>query len=401
LRISLLLLALVAATGTTMLGVMLWAGAPKQAEGVCRLHADSIGPAWTQTADQENKRHQIVTTGETIPFASGSIASQSGFEMPFAPGRGVPASTMSAENDPAALCAALRVAFSDGRGAELAAIRTRLLALGTDAVPSISGLLHSGADRAEVEAVRLLVQIGNSEGLALALGKLLAVPRESPTYGLFLAAFADNHSPAVAQWLTDTLGKAQYAETRERMLDLLNAMRGQTAVAALEQTALNPMDDLHAQDSIDCLALRHDPSETAGLANLLESEDESIREAAAYGLAYIGSSEACQILADYADAFPVYADALASISSTYAQEELLALATSSTRSVVVRASAVQSLASRPSQRVQTVLANAVIQEPNTIVADAMQAALNTMASDWAEHSEIIPNDKGYEGELWF
>lgn len=340
--------------------------------------------------------------GEVLPIPDEASAKDQGGEMPFASNATtVPSGAIQTLSDPSSLCVALRDALVCGSVLEISAIRARLLALGADAVPAISALLHCGAEKVEIEAVRLLAQIGAPEGLARALGRLLTVSRDSPAYGVFLTAFADNRSPAVAQWLTATLGKTQYAETRQQMLDILYAMRGPEIVEALDRAALNPMDDMHAKDSRENLAMRHDPSETEGLADLLESGDESIREAAAYGLAYIGSSDACQILADYAEAFPFCANALASISSTYAQEALLALASSSTRSVVVRTSAVQSLASQPSQRVKTVLANAVIQEPNTIVVDAMQAALNTMASDGAEHSEITPSDKGYEGELWF
>lgn len=412
-RESLFWLALAAAGGVLVLVVMRPGHTPTEPPLIALREGGQAGTAQRSAAPPVGVRRHVwpqpdvleveapLPSGATLPLTVAEVDPQSGYEMPFAPDATTAGNAAAIPSDAAGLCAALRDALTNGRETDLATIRARLVALGTNAVPSLSALLRSGTDRVEVEAVRLLVQIGDSEGLAAALGKVLTVPRESPAYGLFLTAFADNRSPAVAQWLTATLGKTQYAETRQQMLDILYAMRGPEIVEALDRAALNPMDDMHAKDSRENLAMRHDPSETEGLADLLESGDESIREAAAYGLAYIGSSDACQILADYAEAFPFCANALASISSTYAQEALLALASSSTRSVVVRTSAVQSLASQPSQRVKTVLANAVIQEPNTIVVDAMQAALNTMASDGAEHSEITPSDKGYEGELWF
>lgn len=398
-KISHIWLSLVAALGVLLCGVLCSIQTVPQLESGTMRKAKPLEtgkPLAVQHDGAQSLRCEV------LPIPDDASAKDQGGEMPFASdATAAPSGAIQALSDPASLCVALRDALVCGRGLEISAIRARLLALGADAVPAISALLHCGAEKVEVEAVRLLAQIGAPEGLVRALGKLLTVSRDPPAYGVFLTAFADNRSPAVAQWLTATLGKTQYAETRQQMLDILYTMRGPEIVEALDQAALNPMDELHAKDSRENLAMRHNPSETEGLANLLESEDESIREAAAYGLAYIGSSDACQILADYAEAFPVYADALASVSSTYAQEELLALATSPTRSVVVRTSAVQSLASRPSQRVKTVLANAVIQEPNTIVADSMQAALNTMASNEAEQNKITSGDDEYEGELWF
>lgn len=392
-------LSLVIALGVLCCGVMFPISMDSYLKSVATHKAKPVQPSQPSVVHDvvaKTSRHKV------FPKPDAATGPDQRGEMPFAFGTTAnPVGFTSTGSDPVAMCAALRGALANGSGEDLAAIRTRLLALGVDAVSAISTLLHCGEEKVEAEAVRLLSQIGAPEALARAMGKLLTVPRDSPTYGHFLAAFADNHSPAVAQWLTKTLGQTQHAETRERILDILYAMSGPEIVEALEQSALNPQDDLHAKDSREFLAIRHDPSEAEGLADLLESADESIGEAAAYGLAHIGSSEACQILADYADDYPDYTDALASISSTYAQEALLSLATTPTRSAFVRVSAVQSLASQSSQRVRTVLVNAVIQEPNTIVADAMRAALITLATDEAEQGEVTSSDNGYEGELWF
>lgn len=280
--------------------------------------------------------------------------------------------------DPSTLCAELRAAIVDGRGAEISNIRARLVATGPNAVPALSGLLASGIATVEIDAVRLLVQIGGSEALAPALGRVLTVPRDSPAYCLYLSAFADSHSPAVATWLTETLGKVQYAATRHRLLDLLSAMRGPEVVAALEQSALNPADDLHAQDAVGEIAARIDPAETAILAGLLDSQVTSVREAAAYGLANIGSSQSCQVLSGYAADDPVSADALAAVSSSYAQDTLLTLATDSALHPTIRTSAILALTAQSGYRVETVLANASVQEQNTEVAAAFQTALNTI-----------------------
>ena len=322
---------------------------------------------------------QAVAPVEDIHHAHQSSTEPFGFETPATEATASGAPTPNT-NDPVTLCADLRAAIAAGRGGDISSIRARLVALGPNAVPAVSGLLRSGTESVEIESVRLLVQIGDTQGLALALGKLLTVPRESPAYGLFLAAFADNRSPVVARWLTDTLGKAQYADTRERLLDLIYAMRGPAAVAALEEAALKPADQMHAQDSIDSIATRHDPSETDELAALLGSEHQGIREAAALGLAEVGSDAACQVLAARADTDPACANALAAVSTSYAQETLLAMVTDRTRTETVRTAAIQSLAGQSGGRVETILANACAQEQNLAVAAEMQAALAALAT---------------------
>lgn len=302
-------------------------------------------------------------------------------------------------HDPDGLCAVLRDAIMRGYWADVATIRDRLLALGPAAVPKLSDLLHSGVEAVEIEAFRLLVQIGNAEGVALALGKALSMPVEATAYPRMLAAFADNRSPALADWLTDTLGRTEDAHLRERLLDLLHAMRGPEAVEALVWAALNPVDDLHARDSLDSLAMRRAPSETDALAAALESNAEALRLAAANGLAGIGSGDACRILADAAESEPEgpVVAALGAVSSAYAQETLLALALEDGRSPAVRVSAVQSLSGQSGYRVRAVLENAAVQERDTAVAEAMQTALTTIHHNHAEvreHSLVTGSERG-------
>lgn len=356
---------------------------------------------WPDRADWEDP--QVLVSSSDAPAGDGSPVadSESGCEMPFAPNATAGAPSTAFPSDAAGLCGVLRDAVTNGHGHDAAELRTRLVAMGATAVPAVSAMLQCGSEQVEVEAVRLLVQIGDTQGLALALGKLLTVPRDSSAYGLFLAAFADNRSAAVAQWLTDTLGKAQHADTRERMLDLLYAMRGPAAVAALEGAAISPADTMHAQDSVDSIATRHDPSETESLAALLESEHQGIREAAALGLAEVGSGAACQELAARAETEPACTYALASVSSSYAQETLLAMATDQTRPATVRSAAVQSLAGHSGYRVQTVLANAAVHEPNPTVAQAMQTAVDTINNNQVEARNNTPVAGCDKGELWF
>ena len=401
-REALFWLVLIAAGGALVLAMIWFAQTPTKnpvlsvyedgkAGAVSRSAAALVGVqrhTWSQDAHVE----QVSTVAEVYPH--------SGYEMPFSPVSTVAGNTLTVPNEATALCAALRNALAEGCPTDISAVRGKLLALGPTAVPAVAALLQAETERLQIEAVRLLVQLGEAQGLVLALGKVLSVPRDSTAYSLFLAAFADQRSSAVAQWVADTLGKTQYAETRERMLDLLRAMRGPAVVSALEQVALEPADDMHAQDAVDAVAARQDPSETESLAALLVSDDAAIREAAAYGLAGIGSGDACQILADESEYTDGCAVALASVSSSYAQETLLDMATDSRRSVAVRTSAIQSLYRQPGYRVHTILANAAIQEQNPVVISAMQNALLTTANIEPTPSNALQGSES-AGELWF
>jgi hypothetical protein len=330
----------------------------------------------------------------------------SGAEMPFdvsGDGGSAASAGIALPSDPAGLCAALHDALADGAWAEATAIRNRLLTLGGHAVPALSEWLHCGVAAVEVEAVRLLAGIGDAQGLAAALGKLLTTPVDEPAYRHFLAAFAENRSPVVAEWLAQTLGEVEQEQTRERLLDLLYVMRGPATVEALAWAALNPTDEIHARDSLDSLAMRRDPAETDALAAALAAEAESVRVAAALGLAGIGSGTACRILADAAESAPAgtAAHALGAVSSSYAQETLLALALDAGRSTEVRVAAVHSLSGQSGYRVRTVLENATKQERDAAVAEAMQTALAAVNHNQAEVGEYSPVTGSERGELCF
>lgn len=409
---KLLWLALVAATGALVFAVMRAGHTPTVTLALAVCEDGDAGVAQRSAAAPVDVRGHVwqqpnglevedpLPSGATLPATAATVDPQSGYEMPFAPVATTADNAAALPNAAGALCVALRDALAEGRGADISAVRGKLLALGPAAVPSVAALLKAEPERLQVEAVRLLVQIGEAQGLVTALGKVLSVPRDSTAYDLFLAAFADNRNPTVAQWVADALGKTQYAETRERMLDLLRAMRGPAVVAALEQAAVNPVDTMHAQDAVGSLVARQDPAETESLAALLVSDDAAIREAAAFGLAGIGSGDACQILADESEYTAGCAVSLASVSSSYAQETLLALATDSRRSVAVRTSAIRSLSKQPSYRVHTILSNAAIQEQNPAVISAMQNALLTTANIEPTQNNALQGSEP-AGELWF
>ena len=282
--------------------------------------------------------------------------------------------------------------------------RGRFLQIGEPAVAYLKPLIRCGNVVVEIEGIRLLSQIGGEDALVHAFARVLVVPRDDPAYGLYLAAFADNRSPVIAEWLAGTLGKTQSADARGRILDLIAVMHGPVTVEAIANAATSPADDLHRKDALEGLATRQDPSETQALAGLLDRQDQASRVAAASGLASVGTSDACLILADRvaqdSEVSPVCAIALATVDSSYGQETLLSLATDQTRHVNVRMSALQALETHTGTRVRGTLENAILQETEPPVIAAMKKTLETIAQKHSQvqNSSAVPYDDA--GELW-
>ncbi|MEI7436618.1 MAG: hypothetical protein WCL16_07420 [bacterium] len=214
----------------------------------------------------------------------------------------------------------------------------------------------------EVEALRLLVQIGSQVALEAALGKMLTLAESSPGYGGFLAVFADCRSKEFAALLTNMLGAQKTDRARRRVFAILAAMNGTEVIESLAAQLVNPSDQLHAQDCADMLATARDPGQVAALADLLESgKTPKIQALAACGLASVGNQAACAALVKNGSASDAIAavcrDALATVGSSYGQEALIKAAVTPAVPSAVRCAAVQALAGQPGQRVEAVLVN--------------------------------------------
>ena len=334
-------------------------------------------------------------------------AGKCGYEMPFPETAGVSVNTPTTEADPAKLCTALADALASGKVRDVSALRAKLLDLGPAAVPSVSALLNAGTPSTEVEAVRLLVQIGSQEALAAALGKMLTLSATGSAYNRYLAAFADCRSAPVAAWLTDFLGRAQTAEVRQRVLAILAALRGPEVVRSLAAQLAKPADQMHADDCAGTLATASDPTQTGALRDLLEAgESPEMQALAAYGLASVGNHEACAALMEKGSSAEAIApqcrDALANVDSSYGQETLIQAAVSPAVPSAVRCSAVQALSNQQGQRVQTVLANLgqATSDPalQTAICQALQSAEQ---SGTPPQSGGTAGNAGIDGEVWF
>jgi len=215
---------------------------------------------------------------------------------------------------------------------------------------------------AEVEAFRSLVQRGDDASLAAALEKLITWPSDDPCFKACLAVFADCRSPVVATWLTDLLGRTQSADTRERVLAILAALKGQAVVGSLAAGLRAPADATHAEDCAMALAGSASPSCIPALKELLESSDaeDNVRLQAANGLANVGNAEACSILlraSSSARNAELCREAIAGVQSSYGQETLIAAAVDRSLPAETRSAAVAALAHQNSPRVRTVLRN--------------------------------------------
>lgn len=334
-----------------------------------------------------------------------SDAPASGAELPWNPDAAQNGSSIPPMSD-ADLIAAFRKAIELGDSDMLSHCRRLLMDMETRAVALLRPLVHSGAPAVEIEAVRALTQIGGPEALAAAVGRVLTVPRDDKSYGAYLAALADSHSAALAEWLVSRLGEPEYQDARGRVMDILEALRGTETAAALADALAGAEDGSGLKDHAEALARRRDASETSLLGDILAtSETVPLSAAAAAALVNIGNAAACVVLADLSESNSrnsgIAAAALASVRSPYGQEALLALASDRERQPSVRASAVRALAGHSGQRVQTVLVNLAQQVDDPDLAVEIENTLQALADNASEMSNSDEVAKRIGGEMWF
>lgn len=334
-----------------------------------------------------------------------SDAPASGAELPWNPDTAQNGSSIPPMSD-ADLIAAFRKAIELGDSDMLSHCRRLLMDMETRAVALLRPLVHSGAPAVEIEAVRALTQIGGPEALAAAVGRVLTVPRDDKSYGAYLAALADSHSAALAEWLVSRLGEPEYQDARGRVMDILEALRGTETAAALADALAGAEDGSGLKDHAEALARRRDASETSLLGDILAtSETVPLSAAAAAALVNIGNAAACVVLADLSESNSrnsgIAAAALASVRSPYGQEALLALASDRERQPSVRASAVRALAGHSGQRVQTVLVNLAQQVDDPDLAVEIENTLQALADNASEMSNSDEVAKRIGGEMWF
>jgi len=331
-----------------------------------------------------------------------------GVETPFSDVGLVLQGTPVTETDPVKLCTMLAEALAGGSRQDVPVLRAKILALGSLAVPGLSGLLHAGIPSVEIEAIRLLVQIGGGEALAAGLGKMLTLSVTHPAYESYLGAFANCRSAAVATWLIEFLGQAQTMEVRQRVKVILVGLYGPEVIESLAAQWGILADTREAGEYAGMLATARDPGKVAPLRDLLVTgEWPELQALAAYGLANVGNAEACAALVlegSSADGIiaPVCREALKTVASPYGQETLIRAAVNPTIPSAVRRSAVQALARQQAPRVRMVLANLAETTRDPVLrAEIGEVLQSTGPSGTQPPVGVVTNDTGVDGEVWF
>lgn len=292
-----------------------------------------------------------------------------------------------------------------GRWDEAMVLRNGMLEAGASIVPLLFQPLHSGDYETERDTIRLLRQIGGPRATAMALGRIMATPKEHLHYQGYLGAMKDFDNRVAAEWLVRELGRTTRQGTRETLLNMLAMMGGDQTVHAIEHGIRHASDPLHQRDLVTSLMIRSNPSGVGALTYVLtQGEFRLPRETAAYALAMIGSRDALLSIAEAAEYEndERFALALQYAESTYAQETLLELTLNTYWSTPVRTSAATGLSSHGGYRIPVAFANVVNEERNTEVSSAMTATLEE-----GKHHQTNTNDtdsdsrKTGRGELWF
>lgn len=282
-------------------------------------------------------------------------------------------------------------------------LRNHLLEAGASIIPLLFEPLHSGDLEVECDTIRLLRQIGGPRATAMALGRILAIPRDHPDYQRYLSTLEAFDDRSAADWLIRKLGQTAHQSTRESLLAMLSAMDGNEVVAAIAHGIRHATDDLHRRDLIAGLLLQGKPGGVDALTLMIEHSEQPLpQDVAARALAMTGSREAVFNLAGAAtfDENDRLALALAFVDSAYAQEALLELALDSWQNTAVRSSAVDGLANQGGHRIPPSIDNALSAEPDATVAAAMADNLNQRnQSSPAVTSSQSSNTR--RGELWF
>ena len=239
-------------------------------------------------------------------------------------------------------------------------LRPALLEMGVDAVPSLIAMVNCGDATCELEALRLLVQIGDGKGLAVALGKVLVVPEsELPGY---LRVFGECRDAGTIQWIVGFLGRTDDEETRHRIHRIIQSLNDPEASAELAATGEYPADDLHGRDAVSLLAKANSPLQVEKLIEVYHySGSQDVQTSVVYALAGAGTSDALQFLATEAgksmEMSRVCLDAIEGVTSIYAQEHLIKIAYDRSAGADVRSAALVALSMADEQRAGHVLVN--------------------------------------------
>lgn len=244
--------------------------------------------------------------------------------------------------DAGELCRRLGLKIRAGESPETVAIAAELVKRGDGSVAEVERLLNSGSKSVETVAMRVLVKMGTSRSLGVAIPKILVEPYGDSRSNL-LKVFGNVRSSAISGVVADIMAGDQSAESRKICKEILTAMEGGEVVEALAQRMKGDKDPVMMGRCLDVLSSMTKPSNVAALENVLVADDrEAVQAAAAGALAGVGDGKACLILAAHAETNLFCRTALGEVRSPYAQKTLMEI-TSGIAGGDVRSAAVKAL----------------------------------------------------------
>lgn len=348
-------------------------------------------PASTVPVTSDVERYSIPGRGYEEPAVDVSVAAeQTGLTL----------------QEPNTLCAAWVKALEEKRSGEISQYHDGLLKIGAESVSPVVGLVNSGNPSVEIEAVRLLVQIGGAQACAVALGRVLTLSKDNVRYPDYLAAFSDCRETGVAEWLVNFLRESPSEDVRSRVKTILSSMRGPEVTSSLAAEIGSLDDPAHADECGGIVMLSSHPSQVEELRALLADENSQQKQVVAIlALANVGDSASCQILAERSRIPDAMGEkccaALATVTSAYGQETLLDLATNPGCPAETRCSAVRALGQQQNERVRTVLANLGETTTDCSFRQAICQALESgKESGTPPQSGSAARNAGTTGESW-
>lgn len=222
-----------------------------------------------------------------------------------------------------------------------------------------------------------------------------------------IAALKAEASAALAEWMVGAYVTASEASHRESIFEILSAIRGEAAAAALIAGAQSTTDPIARQGLVDLLSQRTVETEIPSLEIAARSPMENIAEATARGLASVGGSRAVKALVSAAEVSPHSYTIIRAISSTYtpfSQSALLELVGDPGKAPDLRVAAVKALARSHSERVRIALANLSIEPEMTQLDDAVADALTQLQVEAESSAPLLsitsPNSSEIGDESW-
>jgi HEAT repeat protein len=278
------------------------------------------------------------------------------------------------DSDTTALCRRLGGKVRSGESQETIAISEELVRKGDGSVAELRTLLNSGNTSVETAAMRILVKIGTAESMSTAITKILTEPFGDSRNNL-LKVFGNVRNSAVSGIIVDMIAPEKRPEGLKNLKEILSVMEGPEVIEALANRITEETDQAVLAKYLDVLAGMSKPSNTTALEEFLAGDKrEAVQVAVASALAKIGDSKACAILASNGVTNVYCEKALEDVSSPYAQQTLMDMA-SGQMDRNVRSAVIKALVHYKTSEVRACLQRIQEKEQDEMILDAIRLTL--------------------------